>query len=208
MLMNGFRSLDRILRGDATRPGQLGGGTVDAPLGALSAVILLLAALYGLCMGAFALVSRWGTPRLRDGFLQVASSGAKVPALLVLTLVVTGPSLYVFNALLGSRLSLAALLRLLTAAVGVLAAVLAGFSTILVFFSLCTDSYPFIILLNVALFSVAGCLGLGFLLQTLHRLAASAAATAAATTVDPGAPLPLADDPPGPLDRSAWSARR
>ncbi len=204
-MLNGFRSLDRILRGDATRPADLGQGRVDVPLGALAVVILLLAMLYGVCMGAFALVSRWGTPHLRDGLRQVASSAAKVPALLVLTLAVTTPSLYVFNALLGSRLTFGSLMRLLTASVGVLAALLASFGTILVFFSLCTDSYAFIILLNVALFAVSGGLGLGFLLQTLHRLA-----SVPPTPVVP-APEPVPDDStprpwdlsllPGPLER-------
>ena len=218
-MMNAVRSLDRVLRGDATRPGDLARGSVDVPVGGLSVVILGLAMIYGACMGAFALVSRWGTPRLHDGLLQVASSAVKVPLLLVLTLAVTCPSLYVFNALLGSRLTVAALLRLLTASVGVLAALLASFGTILVFFSLSTESYAFIVLLNVALFAISGTLGLGFLLQTLHRLAAAAAVAPvpvepAAVPVVPGDPesLELRDPPPprrawdpallpGPLDR-------
>ncbi|HUU95987.1 MAG TPA: hypothetical protein VM487_09610, partial [Phycisphaerae bacterium] len=33
-----------------------------------------------------------------------------------------------------------------------------------------TENYSFMVLLNVLLFAVAGLLGLGFLLQTLHRL--------------------------------------
>ena len=208
MVMSGIRSLDRVLRGEATRPGDLARGTVDVPVGALAVVIALLAMAYGVCMGVFALVARWGTPRLHDGLLQVASSAVKVPALLVLTLAVTGPSLYVFNALLGSRLTLGALLRLLTASVGVLAALLASFGTILVFFSLSTESYSFIVLLNVALFAISGLLGLGFLLQTLHRLAA---ATPAVPVEAPPEPLPVADPAgvpdladPGPPPRRPW----
>ena len=195
-MMNGVRSLDRVLRGEATRPADLARGAVDVPLGPLSVVILALAVVYGACMGAFALIGRWGTSRWADGLLQVASSAVKVPLLLVLTLAVTCPSLYVFNALLGSRLTVASLVRLLAASVGVLAALLASFGTILVFFSLCTESYAFIVLLNVALFAVAGGLGLGFLLQTLHRLAGAAAAAEVAAEE-------AADDPvvPGPLDR-------
>ena len=49
-------------------------------------------------------------------------------------------------------------------------ALLASFGTIVVFFAVSTDSYAFMVLLNVVLFAVAGFLGLGFLLQTLHRL--------------------------------------
>jgi hypothetical protein len=97
----------------------------------------------------------------------------KVPALFLLTLAVTFPSLYVFNALVGSRLTPVALGRLLAAALGVTLAVLASFGPIVAFFSVTTTSYPFIVLLNVAIFAVAGLLGLGFLLQTLYRLSAA-----------------------------------
>ncbi|MCA9260662.1 MAG: hypothetical protein KDA61_15725, partial [Planctomycetales bacterium] len=46
------------------------------------------------------------------------------------------------------------------------------------FFSVSTNSYPFIKLLNVAAFAAAGGLGLLFLLQTLHRLSVGEAPTA------------------------------
>ena len=38
------------------------------------------------------------------------------------------------------------------------------------FFSVSTTSYDFMVLLNVVVYAVAGCLGMAFLLQTLHRL--------------------------------------
>jgi len=63
------------------------------------------------------------------------------------------------------------LLKLLIASLGVTLAVLASFGTIIAFFSLCTTSYSFMVLLNVAAFAVAGILGMNFLLKTLHRLA-------------------------------------
>ena len=94
----------------------------------------------------------------------------KVPALFFLTLLITFPSLYVFNALVGSRLTPAALLRLLIAALGVNLAILASFGPIVAFFSVTTTSYDFMGLLNVLFFAVAGALGLAFLLQTLQRL--------------------------------------
>jgi hypothetical protein len=80
--------------------------------------------------------------------------------------------LYVFNALVGSRLSLVNVLRLLVASVAVNLAVLASLGPIVLFFSVSTKSYSFILLLNVVTFSVAGFLGLVFLLQTLHRMTA------------------------------------
>ena len=165
-----IQSLDRILKGEATRLGDLRRGTIDVPLGGLSLVILVLGAFYGACMGAFAIIDRHGQPDAASGYAQLAASAVKVPTLFFLTLVVTFPSLYVFNALVGSRLSMGALLRLLVAALGVMMALLAAFGTIVVFFAVSTDSYAFMVLLNVVLFAVSGVLGLGFLLQTLHRL--------------------------------------
>src|SRR5262249_37914512 len=95
-------------------------------------------------------------------------------ALLFLTLLVTFPSLYVFNTLLGSKLRLAELLRLVTAGLSVLVAVLAAFGPIVAFFSVTTTSYPFIVLLNVAVFAVSGALGMAFLYRSLLRLAGAA----------------------------------
>ena len=102
--------------------------------------------------------------------LQVVASMVKVPLLFYLTLLVTLPSLYVFNALVGSRLTLGTVVRLLVASLGVMVAVLASLGPIVAFFSVSTASYPFMLLFNVVVFAVAGVLGLSFLLQTLHRL--------------------------------------
>jgi hypothetical protein len=116
-------------------------------------------------MGSFAVFR--GSP---TAGWQVLASTVKVPALFVLTLLVTFPSLYVFNTLVGSRLSAGSLLRLLVAALGVTIAVLASLGPIVAFFSASTTSYAFMLLLNVAVFAVSGLLGMAFLLQTLHRL--------------------------------------
>jgi len=44
------------------------------------------------------------------------------------------------------------------------------------FFSVTTTSYPFVVLLNVAVFAAAGAFGMSFLQRTLQRLAAVRAA--------------------------------
>jgi hypothetical protein len=170
------QALDRVLRGEATDPARLRDGTLDVPLGRLAALLVGLGAFYGFCMGWFALFNR-DTP----AYVQVVASMVKVPALFLLTLLVTLPSLYVFNALVGSRLGGRAVLRLLVASLAVTLAVLASFGPIVAFFSLTTTSYPFMVLLNVAAFTVAGCLGLGFLLQTMNRLSVPAGPAAAQT---------------------------
>jgi hypothetical protein len=119
-------------------------------------------------MGTFALLHPDG-PR----WMQMAASAVKVPLLFLLTLAITFPSLYVFNALVGSRLELRNLLRLLISALAVTLAMLAAWGPIVAFFSVSTESYAFMVLLNVVVFAVAGLLGLMFLLQTLHRMTVS-----------------------------------
>lgn len=165
-MLSWFRDLDRVLRGDATRPDALRQGHVDAPPARIAAAGVLLAALYGLCMGVFGVFNR-----PEPEYLLLLNGAIKVPAVFVLTLTVTFPSLYVFNALLGSRLTLPGVARLLAAGLGVTLAVLASFGPILAFFSITTTSHPFIVMLNVVLFAIAGGLGMAFLLHTLHRLA-------------------------------------
>ena len=160
-----WKDLDRILRGDATRLSALRRGTIEVSVGGLAFVLIVLAMVYGTCMGSFSVFR--GTD---SALMQWLASTIKVPALFVLTLVVTFPSLYVFNALVGSRLLMASALRLLLAALAVTVTVLASIGPIVAFFSASTTSYPFILLLNVLVFSLAGLLGMSFLLQTLHRL--------------------------------------
>jgi hypothetical protein len=159
-----FRQLDSVLRGQATRAEIITSGQLEVSSRAMLVGVLLLGAFYGACMGCYNVVTGDGA------WLQIVSSAMKVPALFLLTLAVTFPSLYVFNALVGSRLSLVNMLRLIMAAIGVMIAVLAGFGTIVAFFNFTTTSYPFILLLNVVVFAAAGVLGLSFLLQTLRRL--------------------------------------
>ena len=160
-----FKQLDKILRGDATRLSSLTDAEIKIPVGGLSIAVLLLGALYGSCVGSFAMIQTAG-----QAYQQFIASTIKLPLLFFLTLVVTFPSLYVFNALIGTRLSVVSVVRLLIAALGVMLAVLASLGPIVVFFGLSTKNYPFMVLLNVATSTAAGVLGLKFLLQTLDRL--------------------------------------
>lgn len=164
-MLKWFRQLDEILRGDATRMSLLTEGQIETPVAGLSVAVVLLGVLYGLCMGSFTMIRTGG-----EAYMQLIASAVKLPMLFFLTLAVTFPSLYVFNALIGTRLSVLSAMRLLIAALGVMLAVLASLGPIVVFFALSTKSYPFMILLNVATGTVAGVLGLGFLLRTLDRL--------------------------------------
>lgn len=186
-----FSELDLLLRGELTRVGSLRSGGLKISASRLSAIIVVLSMIYGACMGTFAVFRAKGADPM-----QVAASMVKVPLLFYLTLLVTFPSLYVFNALVGSRLRLSTVVRLLIASLGVMVAVLASLGPIVAFFSVSTASYPFMLLFNVAVYTVAGSLGLAFLLQTLHRL----------SVIDSQAPGPSglasseSDEPTGALD--------
>ncbi|MFI4861548.1 MAG: hypothetical protein ACIAXF_12815 [Phycisphaerales bacterium JB063] len=160
-----FKQLDAVLRGDATKVSALRDGSLAVPVGGLTVVIAVLAAAAGACMGSYAVAQPEGA-----GVVQVFASAVKLPLLFALTLAVTFPSLYVFNALVGSRLTMVSVLRLLIAANGVMLAVFASLGPIVIFFGLSTTSYPFMKVLNVLAATVGGVLGLAFLLRTLHRL--------------------------------------
>lgn len=194
-----WRDLDRILRGEATRPPAKGrGGSIDVPVGGLSLVLVILGMFYGMCMGSFALFKSGG-----PSYWQLVASTLKVPALFLLTLGVTLPSLYVSNALVGSRLAVDAVLRLLVASLAVTLAVLASIGPIVAFFSLSTTSYPFMVLVNVGVFGVSGALGLSFLLQTLHRLSVSPPESEESRSLEVIAPeeaKAMRADPPGALE--------
>lgn len=197
--------LDELLRGRKTAPERLAEGRMDLPLRLFLPLTILLGGIYGFFMGWYALFGRDDVV-----YRQVAASMIKLPGLFLLTLVVTFPSLYVFNALVGCRLSFGATLRLLIGAIVVTLCVAASFGPILAFFTVSTTSYAFMILLNVALLGVSGLVGMAFLLQTLRRLSGpplppvpvAAPVQAVSAEVTP-AMLPLPARQAGPLERPA-----
>ncbi|MGB7158187.1 MAG: hypothetical protein WBD40_08985, partial [Tepidisphaeraceae bacterium] len=202
-MMKALRQLDRVLRGDSTRLPELRRGRIEIPAGGLAGVLTVLGLFYGACMGAFAITGSGS-----GDWRQILASAIKVPTLFLLTLAVTFPSLYVFNALVGSRLKAESLLRLLAAAMAVMMAVLASMGTIVLFFSFSTTSYPFMVLLNVAVFAISGFLGLSFLLQTLHRISVAEEQARVEALERPAEqlPAPPGDDgkahTPGALERT------
>lgn len=198
--------LDRILRGEATRPSDIHRAEIKIPVVGIAVVVILLAAIYGFCMSIFALVRGVENNEYHQALLQSLASMCKVPLLFLLTLVVTFPSLYVFNALVGSKLKVVSVFKLLIASLAVNLAVLASMGPILAFFSVSTPNYPFIVLLNVVVFCVAGVLGLIFLIQTLNRLAVAEGARSRPGNV--ASPLRSAgavptDVPPDVIDSDA-----
>jgi hypothetical protein len=180
------KTIDNVLRGRLTRKEDLAAGRIDVPVRTLVIAGLLLGVVYGVCMGLFA-VMREGNPSTA----QLFATAAKVPLLFLLTLVVTYPSLYVVSALFDSRLRSAQTLRLLLTAVCVNLALLASLGPVTAFFTLSTDSYSFMVLLNVLFMGISGIAGLAFLRRALDAVfligTSAEAPTAGASTyeVDP-----------------------
>jgi hypothetical protein len=123
---------------------------------------LVFLALYGAVMGSTH--SLW----------QALSSGIKLPVLFLATLFICAPTLYFFNVLFGSSQSLTQNMALILTAVTVTAVLLLSFSPITLFFLLTTSQYQFFKLLNVAIFSIAGFMGVTFLSQGMRIVAGEA----------------------------------
>ncbi|MEM6393262.1 MAG: hypothetical protein AAF797_10855 [Planctomycetota bacterium] len=167
MIFRAIHQVDEVLRGRGTVPSELIRGELRLTARPLLIASVVLAMSYGVCMSVFALVRGAGSS---DAWIQLLASTVKLPVLFLATFVVTLPSLYVFNVLMGAKLSPKALLRLIAAMGAVILAVLASFGPIVAFFSVSTTSYPFMIVLNVTACGIAGVLGLAFLLRTLGWL--------------------------------------
>lgn len=205
-----LHALDQILRGETTRLSALREQSLQIPLAGLSLLILALALCYGFCMGMYP-----GCRIEGPSGLQWLACMLKIPALFLLTLCVTFPSLYVVNALVGSRLQLLAVLQLLVAALAVNLAVLASAGPIVAFFSFSTTNSNFMCLLNVLVFAVSGLLGMAFLLQTLHRLSTIPSVLARCPggkrDVMPGRPIEpgeTSDTGPSPAMAQSWEHDR
>jgi len=183
-----LRHVDELLRGRRTGEDLLSNDREALPLRAFVPAGIGLGLVYGFFMGWYAIgVGKdWAIK-------QALATMVKLPAVFLFTLVVTFPSLYIFNALVGCRLRFGTTMRLLVSAIVVHLAVAASLGPILGFFTLSTKSYPFMILLNVMLLSVGGCVGLAFLLRTLRRLAL-------AGSMDDLPPLPEPPDEPDEMN--------
>jgi hypothetical protein len=118
-------------------------------------------AIYGVVMGSNS--SLW----------QALSSGVKLPVLFVATLFVCVPSLYFFSLLFGSNQSLSQSFAVILTAISVTSVLLLSCAPITLFFLLTTPQYQFFKLLNVAIFSVSGLMGIVFLYQGMKIVSGS-----------------------------------
>jgi len=115
-------------------------------------------ALYGAVMGS------------SNSALQALCSAIKLPILFLITLVICLPTLYFFNLLFGSRLTLPQTLALILTAITVTAVLTLSFAPISLFFWLTAPHYQFFKLLNVAILTLTGFFGLTFLVGGMNHV--------------------------------------
>jgi hypothetical protein len=131
--------------------------------------------------------------------LQALASAIKLPTLFFLTLAICLPTLYLFNLLFGARLSVRQSLAIVLVAISVTAVLTLAFAPISLFFLITAPSYAFFKLLNVAILTLTGSVGLGFLvggMRSMNRMAHLEQAALIPAEPPAGASVPAA-----PTDR-------
>ena len=97
-------------------------------------------------------------------------SSLKVPALFLVTLLVCLPALYVLNVAMGWKLAFVPTTALLVFAIAGTSVMLAVLAPIVIFFTVLTDHYHFMMLLHVLIFGLAGLYGVQTLAVGLNSL--------------------------------------
>jgi hypothetical protein len=165
--MNAFSYVDHLLRNREQVVSDLQDPTkVAATTRICFWVFAVLTIVYGLIMGSQGLMH--GHPI--SGWKYALAAGVKLPVLFLLTLAICLPLLYVLNVLIGPRARFSVVFGILMASFAVTSIVLASCALILAFFMLSTKSYPFIVLLNTSIFTLAGLYGVWFLGKALYSL--------------------------------------
>lgn len=105
-----------------------------------------------------------------NGIWQAISSAIKLPILFLLTLAICLPTLYLFNLVFGSRLSVRQALAVVLVGITVTSMLTMAFAPISLFFLISAPDYNFFKLLNVAILSTTGIVGLTFLIDGMQRM--------------------------------------
>jgi hypothetical protein len=131
---------------------------VRRKLSALALYALGGGALYGVTMGLY------------HSPLQAAVAAVKVPALFLVTLAICLPTLHFVGLLFGSTIKLTHSLVILLAGVALTCILLGAFAPISLFFLVSGSSYPFMLLMHVAVFGFCGAAGLWSINQNFQTL--------------------------------------
>lgn len=149
---------DAVLRGE---PESREAGSPGRTLAHWLLLIVLCGNLYGAAMGSFGGV-------LGERFLQVLYSAVKVPLLLIVTFVLSLPSFFIFNTLVGLRTEFGQALRALVASQAGLTVLLAALAPLTLVWNLGATDQKTTVLFNALLFGVAA-FGGQVLLRRFYR---------------------------------------
>jgi hypothetical protein len=154
-----FYVIERILRNRAGFFDEIGEGDgLSRKIRNMLIGAVLFLAVYGAVLG------------ISNSLLQALSSAVKLPILYLITLAICLPTLYFFNLLFGSRLTLTQTFALIMTAIAVTAVLTLSFAPIALFFWLTAPNYQFYKLLNVGILTITGLAGLSFLWQGMRHV--------------------------------------
>jgi hypothetical protein len=156
---NGLLVIERILRDRPSIWQQI----VDERnlrqlIGQMVASTVVSLALYGAALGA------------SHGWQQMLSSMVKLPLLFLATLAICLPTLYLFNLVFGSRLSMVQAVALILVSITVTAVLTLAFAPVSLFFLVTAKSYAFYKLLNVSILLLTALVGLRFLVEGMRAV--------------------------------------
>ncbi len=123
---------------------------LESKIKALFGANLAFFGIYGAIIGAFSSV------------FQSIASAIKLPLLFLLTLLITFPTLYIFNLLFGARQSIKQYFTLILSSTAIMSVLVLGFAPITILFMITSDHYQFFKLLNVTIFAISCIVGMKF----------------------------------------------
>ena len=120
-------------------------------------VSFLLTAAYGAVVGAGLMSGR-----------MMLTNAVKMPWILLCTLALCVPTLYIFSAYLGSPLRFLQTLAITTTSIAVIAIVFLAFAPITWFFMFTANHVPFGVFVNLCVFSIAGLFGVSYMFSAVR----------------------------------------
>lgn len=157
IVARGLDTVDHILRGRSTFEPKSESTSGILPIRHVLAILLICGPVYGVAMGSFGYAI--GTRSLLEQLPQLFYSAIKVPLLLAITVIISLPSFFVINTLLGLRDDFGAALRSIISAQAGLTIILVSFFplTLFVYSGLSDTSanHSLAVLFNAGMFGLA-----------------------------------------------------
>lgn len=116
-------------------------------------VIAVFSLIYGMIMGSY------------NGLLQCLVTGIKIPALILLSLIICFPALFVIQYMIGSTMTVYQMAVVILSGFIVFSTISLSFAPIVLFFMITSDNYAFLKLLHVGIFTFSGI----FTIRTIIR---------------------------------------